>query len=126
MCAGISRDWDVYRPSCGTWKLLTATTPRRRLRILHGVQCEDTYEALACEAAHQVLLVYANMVDHDALDYKLNLLSFADLLRLKKDGVLVRPQLLMAAGPALGDWERVQLGMALCIRDRPGGGTTAF
>ena len=30
-----------------------------------------------------------NMVDHDALDYKLNLLSFADLLRLKRNVVLV-------------------------------------
>ena len=26
-----------------------------------------------------------------------------------------------AAGPTLGAWERVQLGAALCIRDRPGG-----
>ena len=65
----------------------------------------------------------ANMVYHDALYYKLNLLSFEDLLFLKKEVVLlIRPRLLMAAGPALGDWERVQLGRSLCIRDRPGVG----
>ena len=28
-----------------------------------------------------------------------------------------------AAGPTLGAWERVQLGFALCIRDRPGEGS---
>ena len=27
-----------------------------------------------------------------------------------------------AAGPTPGAWERVQLGMSLCIRNRPGGG----
>ena len=28
----------------------------------------------------------------------------------------------LAAGPTPGAWERVQLGMSLCIRNRPGGG----
>ena len=138
MCAGVacivtSKDCLAKHGSCSRQPHLL-----QRHRFLHGDKCDATYQVLSSAAAAFIKprLVIANkygVVDHKyenfaALGYQGEVHACggaADIQQVPLDWNGSPWLSFTAAGPTLGAWERVQLGFALCIRDRPGGGITA-